>query len=69
MKTADYQKLTKILLPLSVDELEEVKRWITHLCGIARAGQVLRSEQTRPSKRGVRWNKGKPPVSGKAGRK
>ncbi len=57
MTPSDYQKLTRLLLPLSADELDEVRRWITHLAGIARCGQVLAANVQRPGKRGKRWVK------------
>ena len=54
MEPANYLKLIKLLLPLPVEDLIEVQRWITHIVGIVRAGQVLKGEQKRPGKRGKR---------------
>lgn len=59
MTNAQIIRLMKFMNGLTVDQMEEVRRLVTNLVGIARSKQILTGAQERPGKRGKRWKKNK----------
>lgn len=59
MTNAQIIRLMNFLNGLTVDQMEEVRRLVTNLVGIARSKQVLTGTQERPGKRGKQWKKNK----------